>query len=77
MVKIRVTGEMTFDWIGAKYDATFASDCSLQSTFSEGCFQGTDVTEENFNVMLSAITQGKNNACFICIDILIINSDPY
>ena len=38
MVKIRVTGEYTFDWLEAKYIADYPEECGKQSTFHEGCF---------------------------------------
>ena len=60
MVKIRVTGESTFDWIEAKYHkdrANYPAKCKEQATFSEDCFDGTFVEEINYNVDLVAIPQ--------------------
>ena len=58
MVKIRVTGETTFDWIEAKYYQNFPSTCMIASTFNEVCFQGTSVTQTNYNVLLAASHRG-------------------
>ena len=53
MVKIRVTGETSFEWIDAKYtkleqdEPGFPTECLSQSTFYEDCFQGNNVIEDN------------------------------
>ena len=60
MVKIRVTGESTFDWIEAKYHkdrANYPAHCKEQATFSEDCFDGTLVEQINYDVDLVAIPQ--------------------
>ena len=60
MVKIRVTGESTFDWIEAKYHkdrANYPAKCKEQATFSEDCFDGTLVEQINYDVDLVAIPQ--------------------
>jgi len=55
MVKIAVTGETTFDWIGAKYHELAAtSSCRDQETFSESCFHGTSVSKDKYDVQLVA-----------------------
>ena len=45
MVKLKITGPSTFDWISCKVDSTTLStthECA--SKFSEACFKGTDCT---------------------------------
>ena len=54
MVKIRVTGEKTFDWIDATYNEDYPKDCAKQMTFLESCFEGPKVTKNNYNVVLVA-----------------------
>ena len=61
MVKIRVKNEQDFDWIEAKYN-TKTTECSKKETFNENCFQGTSVTQDQYNVNLVATCssdQGK------------------
>ena len=55
MVKIRVTGITTFDWLEARYIMPYPEECGKQSTFHEGCFRGELVTQFNFDVDLFAI----------------------
>ena len=55
MVKIRVTGITTFDWLEARYIMHYPEGCGKQSTFHEGCFRGELVTQFNFDVDLFAI----------------------
>ena len=61
MVKIRVTGSTTFIWMEAKYNNPSSNpSCKLQETFSENCFNGTSVPEENYTVQLVAIYKAGN-----------------
>ena len=55
MVKIRVTGETTFDWLEAKYHQDYPYECGKQSTFSENCFTGTSVDQDKYDVNLKAV----------------------
>ena len=58
MVKIRVTGETTFDWIEAKYQkGIYPTNCKTQETFTEECFVGTSVEEPFYSVVLVAKPQ--------------------
>ena len=55
MVKIRITGETTFDWLAAKYNRPlYSSMCTKQITFSEDCFNGTSMPKRSYNVELLA-----------------------
>ena len=55
MVKIRVTGETTFDWMEAKYQWYFETKCKAPETFTAECFVGPEVTSQNnYNVVLVA-----------------------
>ena len=57
MVKIRVTGQITFDWMEAKYQklAQLTANCKAQGTFTAECFVGTSVKEQQqYNVVLIA-----------------------
>ena len=59
MVKIRVTGEYTFDWLEAKYIADYPEECGKQSTFHEGCFfKGNNVEQDKYDVQLVAKIRG-------------------
>ena len=55
MVKIRVTGEKTFDWISATFYENFPKYCEATSTFNQSCFQGTSANQEQYNVKLTAV----------------------
>ena len=58
MVKIRVIGETTFDWIEAKYvPGNYPTNCKAQETFTEECFVGKSVKEPNYSVKLVAKPQ--------------------
>ena len=60
MVKIRVTGELTFDWIEAKYHkdrANYPAKCKDQASFSEDCFDGTLVQEPFYSAEIVAVPQ--------------------
>ena len=55
MVKIKVTGDTTFEWIEAKYHRpTSDSTCKSQLTFDLDCFHGTPMTVKSYNVVLRA-----------------------
>ena len=58
MVKLRVTGPNTFNWISAKYswDGSYPKSCL--SSFSESCFVGTNTNAQNYQVQLVA-TRGE------------------
>ena len=53
MIKIRVTGETTFDWIEAKHQRVTAN-CNAQETFTTECFVGSPAKEHQYNVALVA-----------------------
>ena len=55
MVKIRVTGETTFDWLEAKSHQDYPSECGKQSTFNENCFTGRSVGQDKYDVNLKAV----------------------
>ena len=58
MVKIRVTGESTFDWMEAKYQkGNTPAKCTVHETFSEDCFVGTSAEEPFYSVVLVAKQQ--------------------
>ena len=58
MVKIRVTGETTFEWMEAKkQDVT--TKCKAQETFTAECFVGTSVQKSSYNVVLVAKQQER------------------
>ena len=54
MVKLRVTGLTTFDWISSKYrpDGSYPESCL--TSFSASCFVGTDTNEESYQIILVA-----------------------
>ena len=60
MVKIRVTGETTFDWIDAKYKGNPVTTCQAQATFTEKCFEGLSREQDYYDLSLSAIENGNN-----------------
>ena len=72
MVKIRVTGERTFEWLAAKYDTNYSVKCTTSSNFSEQCFKGTSVTQAMYNVELVA-TANKGMAFFQSAGYLVVD----
>jgi len=54
MVKLRVTGPNTFNWIIAKYRPVGSYPESCLSSFSESCFVGTNTNAKNYQVQLVA-----------------------
>ena len=74
MVKIRITGETTFDWLEAKYKTDYPEQCEKQSTFNEGCFQGRNVGQDKYDVNLVATTiesKGTRQGYFLILYFLI------
>ena len=60
MVKIRVTGEKTFDWIDAKFIGIETDPkCGEQSTFHEGCFVGRSLERDKYDLDLVATIEGR------------------
>merc|ERR1719223_837515 len=56
MVKIRVLGPRTSEWIGTRSDNDFDPSCAFQVTFVETCYSAGNELERNaFNVSLLAI----------------------
>ena len=56
MVKLRLTGPKSYDWISAKYrnPETYPQSCASMSSFSESCFIGENTSETNYQVQLVA-----------------------
>ena len=55
MIKIRVTGKTTFDWLDGRYlILERMEECGKQSTFHEGCFQGNFYGQDKYDVDLVA-----------------------
>ena len=56
IVKLRVTGPKSYDWISAKYrnPGTYPQSCASMSSFSESCFIGENTSETNYQVKLVA-----------------------
>lgn len=50
MVKIRVTGEESFEWLEAKYHTANTSECKTQESFQKDCYYGTTKSERIYNV---------------------------
>ena len=63
MVKIRVTGKTTFNWLDARYKQNYSEECGKQSTFNEGCFQGPSVGQDKYDVdLIATVTESKGIA---------------
>ena len=67
MVKIRVTGKTTFDWLDGRNlildsnkDGVIDNneECGKQSTFHEGCFIGNSLERDKYDVDLVAKIEG-------------------
>ena len=54
MVKLRVTGANTYDWISSKSVSDGSYDKSCLTSFGESCFDGNDVPESKYQVQLVA-----------------------
>ena len=69
MVKLRVTGATTYDWIATKFyrigDGSFTGACEM--AFSESCFVGNDGTECMYTVQVFAKVKGvdTNITCIL------------
>ena len=76
MVKIRVTGEKTFDWLEARVIEKYPDECGKQSTFHEGCFlQGNSVNQNQYDVKLVAKIRGvKGNFVLNMSDMKVVFS---
>ena len=77
MVKIRVTGKTTFDWLdGRNLVLKGMEECDKQSTFHENCFnQGNVYGQDKYNVDLVATVVGSKGIAqvnFISCSISII-----
>ena len=58
MVKLRVTGPNSYDWINTKYDDDYNKLCV--TSFSESCFVGWNASESRFLILLEAEPKGNN-----------------
>ena len=52
MVKLRLTGENTFDWIQSKFQQDGSYNESCLTSFIESCFEGIDVPEDRYEILL-------------------------
>ena len=59
MVKIRVTGETTFEWMEAIYNKNYPEKCGKQSEFDESCFQGVSVEQDKYDLTIKAMRRNK------------------
>ena len=56
MVRLRVTGPTSFDWISTKYDINYNASCL--TTFSESCYVGGNAGKVSYLVRLVAEPEG-------------------
>ena len=61
MIKLRVTGPKSYDWISAKYRRKGSYPQSCLSSFSESCFVGENTNETNYQVQLVATSSKYEN----------------
>ena len=54
MVKIRLTGATTSEWLDTRYNSLFPLSCGRAATFNVGCFTGTAAGEAMYPVSLKA-----------------------
>ena len=52
MVKLRVTGSNSYEWIDTKYEMNGKYDASCLISFSESCFVGTSVDRDFYRINL-------------------------
>ena len=52
MVKLRVTGANSYEWINTKYETNGNYDASCLISFSESCFVGTSVDRDFYRINL-------------------------
>ena len=52
MVKLRLTGANTFDWIRSKYQQDGSYNESCLTSFIESCFEGIDVPEDRYEILI-------------------------
>ena len=63
MVRVRVTGSTSFDWIATKYDINYNRSCLI--SFSKSCFVGNSAREKQYLVKLVAEPEGERFIQFI------------
>ena len=56
MVKLKVTGPNSYDWMAAKWTNLYDESCP--TAFSESCFTGNDAREAQYKVKLVASNEG-------------------
>merc|ERR1712113_160116 len=54
LVKIKVTGSETFEWLGTKLAKGPEKRCLAQKTFAAACFKGEDKDKDKYKVHLKA-----------------------
>ena len=65
MVRLRVTGPTSFDWISTKYDINYNVTCL--TAFSESCYVGGNAGKVSYLVRLVAEPEGAILSSFIII----------
>ena len=61
MVKLKVTGPNSYDWMASKWTNLYDESCP--TAFSESCFTGSGGGESQYTVELVASNEGKNIVC--------------
>ena len=61
MVKLKVTGPNSHDWMASKWTNLYDESCP--TAFSESCFTGSGGGESQYTVELVASNEGKNIVC--------------
>ena len=69
MVKLRITGANTFDWIATKYNRKGNYNNCCVTAFSKSCFVGSDSPDGEcaYTVELKAEVQGTETKVFLIV----------
>ena len=59
MVKLRITGASTYDWMESMWTTSYSSLCSNKNTFDEECFAGKSVGRDFYKISLVAESKGN------------------
>jgi len=58
MVKIRVTGPETSQWLGTRTDDEYDPSCAVQATFREGCYSAAADSVEKDSIHVASVAWG-------------------
>merc|ERR1711971_1115775 len=61
MVKIKISGKETFEWLATKLAEEPDKRCTVQKTFTAACFKGEDKDKDKYKVHLKASEEEEDD----------------